>query len=87
MGKDNIRISKTIMVRPPEETIESFCGAMQGLIHGAERNIEKLNVQTAICELEVNGVKYQAQVHLISDKAAWMGEDEYRFSEIVKIHK
>jgi hypothetical protein len=86
-NQDGIRISTTVNVRQPEGVIESFHGAMAGVIYGAERNPERLNVQTAFCELIIDGVEYQGQIHLVADKAAWMGEDEYRFSEIVKIHK
>jgi hypothetical protein len=86
-NQDGIRISTTVNLRQPERIIESFNGAMTGVIYWAERNPEGLNVQTAFCELIIDGIEYQCQIHLVADKAAWMGEDEYSFSEIVKTHK
>lgn len=51
-----------------------------------ERNPNGNNIVTAIGEVEVNGIKYQIQLELVSDQKIWLKEDEIRLSEVVKLH-
>lgn len=60
-------------------TIEQLCRM-------AENNKEINDIDSALGEVVINGIEYQIQLSLISNKKLWCKEDEVRFSEIVKVH-
>lgn len=60
---------------------------LEQLYEQAEDNPGKHDIQNAIGECEVNGVKYQMQVCLIANPKLWLAENEVRFTEVVKIHE
>jgi len=62
-----------------ELTIYQVCEAAKG----ADPH---LNVHSALGEVEIEGNEYQMQITLVCNKVDWCGENEVRFSEVVKRH-
>ena len=44
------------------------------------------NIISAVGEFEVENRMYQIQLQFVIDQKAWIGENDVRFSEIVKMH-
>jgi len=67
-----------------EQTIKY---SLHNLFECAEKNNDKANIDTAVGEVNIEGVKYQIQLSLIADEKLWIkGERDVRFSEVVKVH-
>ncbi|MCX6217568.1 hypothetical protein [Spirosoma sp.] len=62
----------------------------QSLVHlvtdARSGNPQKNDIATAVGEMTVSGVEYQIQLQLVATKKMWVGENEVRRSEVVKIH-
>jgi hypothetical protein len=61
--------------------------ALHDLTNAAENNPKGFNINSAIAEINVNGINYQIQVQFVADKQIWCDEYGIKFSEIVRIHK
>jgi hypothetical protein len=48
---------------------------------------EGVNVDCAVGTCNINGVAFQIQLSLVSDKNLWVKEGEPRLSECVRIHE
>lgn len=44
-------------------------------------------IVSAIGELEANGIMYQVQLHLVSDKRAWLKENDVMFTDFTSVQK
>lgn len=65
---------------------EAISMTLNQLAEQAENNAEGYDINNAIGEITVKGITYQMQVSLIANKKLWLGENNVRFSEVVKIH-
>ncbi|MFA5234209.1 MAG: hypothetical protein WC390_07400 [Sulfurimonas sp.] len=75
-------------MNPTSKLAEGTLIAIENVINAAKQNtIHNINISDGIAEMTFNGITYQLQVSLISDKKIWAKENECLFSECVKIHK
>lgn len=61
--------------------------ALQDLFSASEENDEELNMHSGLAEIEIDGVRYQVQLSLISDRDMWCGPTGVLFSESKNVER
>ena len=66
---------------------QAISATLDILIDVADTHHGASGIVSAIGELEANGIMYQVQLHLVSDKRAWLKENDVMFTDFTSVQK